>query len=136
MERVVSSRRLNIGSVILGIGSLSLSGASWAMFSQAPEISSTLGRLVRAGALANLCLALIWSLVAFIPLRQGKKWAFWVYCIPILLYGIPMIYLEGSQVPSEHLVSTLAPQVGGLCVALIGLILVGPVIFCGDSKRL
>jgi len=54
---------------------------------------------------------------------------FWVLCIPIVIYGIPMLALDGANVTREHLASTLAPQVGGLGLLVVGLVLVRPRVF-------
>jgi len=126
---VSPSHRLKVGAVILTIGALGLSGASAAIFANSPEVTIAIGRLMRAGALANLCLSLLWALIAAIPLRRGEKWAFWAFLIPIPLYGIPILYLDATYASREGLVTTLAPQVGGLLVAAIGLALVASTIF-------
>ena len=124
-----SSQRLKVGAIILAVGALGLSGASAAIFANSPEVTTTIGRLMRAGALANLCLSLLWALIALFPLRRGEKWAFWAFLIPIPFYGIPILYLDATYAPREGLVTTLAPQVGGLLVAVIGLFLVASAIF-------
>ena len=122
-------RRRKIGAVLLGIASLSLIGASVVMFAQKPDVTTHAGRLLCAGALANLTLALMWSAVAFFPLRRGERWAFWAYVVPIPLYGLPMLYLDATNVVRAHLFSTLAPQVAGLSFAVFGLVLVAPGVF-------
>jgi hypothetical protein len=99
------------------------------MFAQKPDVTSHAGRLLCAGALANLSLSLIWAAVAFFPLRRGERWAFWVYLIPIPLYGFPMLFLDATNVVRAHSFSTLAPQVAGLSFALFGLVLVAPGVF-------
>jgi len=121
--------RLKLGTIILAIGALSLSAASIAMFAQHPDVTTTIGRLLCAGALANFSLSVIWALIAFFPLRRGEKWAFWAYVLPIPLYGIPMLVLDATNVEKAELLSTLAPQVMGLLVAAVGLFLVAPGIF-------
>ena len=123
------TQRLKIGAVILTIGALSLSAASIAMLAQNPDVITTIGRLLCAGALANFSLSIIWALIAFIPLRRGEKWAFWAYCLPIPLYGIPMLVLDATNVERSELLSTLAPQVMGLLIAVVGLLLVAPSVF-------
>ena len=66
-------RRRKVGAVLLGIASLSLSGASVVMFGQKPDVMTHSGRLLCAGALANLTLSLMWAAVAFFPLRRGER---------------------------------------------------------------
>jgi len=124
-----AGRHLKIGATILAVGALSLSAASGAMLAQRPDITTAAGRLLCAGALANLSLSLMWALIATIPLRRGEKWAFWAYCLPIPLYGIPMLALDATNVEKTELITTLAPQVLGLLVAAVGLVLVAPGIF-------
>jgi len=121
--------RLKLGAILLAIGALSLSAASVAMLAPRPDVTTTIGRLLCAGALANFSLSLIWALIAFIPLRRGEKWAFWVYCFPIPLYGVPMFVLDATNVEKAHLLSTLTPQVMDLLIAAIGLLLVAPGVF-------
>ncbi|MCI0695165.1 hypothetical protein L0337_24545 [candidate division KSB1 bacterium] len=123
------NQRLKIGAAVLAIGALSLSAASIAMLAQGPDVTTHIGRLLCAGALANFSLSLIWALIAIFPLRRGEKWAFWAFCLPILLYGIPMLILDATNVEPSSLVSTLAPQVLGLSMALVGLFLVAPGVF-------
>ena len=68
---------------------------------------------------------------ALIPLRQRRRWSFWALCVPVVLYGMPMLFLDGTNVPREHLASTLAPQVGGIGLLLTGLALVRPTVLGG-----
>lgn len=128
------SRRLKVGATLHGVGALSLSAASAAMLAQGPDVATHHGRLLVAGALANLSLSLLWALIAFIPLRRGEKWAFWAWCLPVPLYGIPMLALDATHVAAAHLPSTLAPQVSGLVIAAVGLALAAPAIFGGTMK--
>jgi hypothetical protein len=114
------SWRLRAGSIILAIDAFGLSAASVAMFAHAPSVTTTVGRLVTAGALANISLATIMILIALFPLRRGERWALAAYFLPFPVYGIPILLLDAANVASEHLLSTLAPQVTGLVVALIG----------------
>lgn len=122
-------QRHKIGSTILAVGAFSLSAASFAMLAQGPDVATHIGRLLCAGALANFSLSLIWALIAIFPLRRGEKWAFWAFCLPIPLYGIPMLILDAINVEPSSLLSTLAPQVLGLLIALAGLFLVSPGVF-------
>ena len=68
-------------------------------------------------------------LIAVIPLRRGERWAFWTLCAPLPLYGVPMLFVDGLNVVREHLLVTIAPQIGGIGLLLAGLILVGPAMF-------
>ena len=121
--------RHKIGVAVVAIATVGLGSASVAMLAQRPDVTTTIGRLLYAGALANASLAFILFLIALIPLRRGQRWAFWALCVPIVLYGIPMLILDGSNVAREQLASTLAPQVGGLSLLIVGLVLVGPKVF-------
>ncbi len=132
-------QRLKIGAIILAVGALGLSAASMAFLWQEPDVATALGRILWAGALANLSLSLLMALIAIFPLRRGEKWAFWAYCIPFVIYGIPMLILDATHVAKEQLLSTLAPQVSGLAVATLGLFLVAAPMFKSTesgSKRL
>jgi hypothetical protein len=123
------SQRHKFGSTILAVGALSLSAASFAMLAKGPDVTTHIGRLLCAGALANFSLSLILAFIAIFPIRRGEKWAFWAFCLPIPLYGIPMLILDAANVEPSSLVSTLAPQVLGLLTVLVGLFLVTPGIF-------
>lgn len=123
------NQRHKIGSTSLAVGALSLSAASFVMLAQGPDVTTHVGRLLCAGALANFSLSLIWAFIAIFPIRRGEKWAFWAFCLPIPLYGIPMLILDATNVEPSSLVPTLAPQVLGLSIALVGLFLVAPGVF-------
>ena len=75
--------RHKIGVVIVAVATVGLGSASAAMFAQRPEVATTMGRLLVAGALANASLACTLFLIAVIPLRRGQRWAFWTLCLPI-----------------------------------------------------
>lgn len=122
-------QRHKIGAIILAVGALGLSAASLAMLAPGPDVTTHIGRLLCAGALANFSLSLIWFFIAIFPIRRGEKWAFWTFCLPIPLYGIPMLILDATNVESSSLLSTLAPQVLGLLITLVGLFLVAPGVF-------
>ncbi len=121
--------RHTLGVAIVALATIGLGSASVAMVAQHPDVATTLGRLLYAGALANVSLSFTLFVIAVVPLRQRRRWAFWVLCVPVGLYGIPMLILDGSNVPGEQLFSTLAPQVGGMGMLLLGLALVRPAVF-------
>ncbi|HYM80948.1 MAG TPA: hypothetical protein VEY91_06000 [Candidatus Limnocylindria bacterium] len=125
--------RHRIGVVVTALATLGLGSASFAMMAVRPDVSTHLGRLLCAGALANASLALTMFLIAVIPLRHRQRWAFWALCAPIAFYGVPMLILDGTNVRSERLVSALAPQVTGIGLLLVGLALVRPSVF-GSSR--
>jgi len=131
----MKAQRLKIGAIILATGALGLSAASMAFLWQKPDVATALGRILWAGALANFSLAVIMALIAIFPMRRGEKWAFWAYCIPFGVYGIPILILDATHVAQEHLLSTLAPQVSGLVVAMLGLFLVAVPMFKGAGQR-
>ena len=117
-----------LGVTIVALSTVGLASASIAMVAQRPDVSTTFGRLLYAGALANASLAFTLFVVAVIPLRKRQPWSFWVLCAPIVLYGVPMLILDGTNVGEQELVSTLAPQVGGLGLLVMGLVLVRPTV--------
>jgi len=126
--------RHKLGVIIVAVATLGLGSASVAMLGQHPDVTTTTGRLLWAGALANASLALILFLIAVIPLRHGQRWAFWALCAPVILYGIPMLILDGTNVPRGDLVSTLAPQVAGLGLLITGLVLARPGVFRREQR--
>ena len=126
--------RHKTGVAVVALATVGLGSASVAMVAQRPDVATTIGRLLYAGALANASLALTLFLIALIPLKHGQRWAFWTLCAPIVLYGIPMLILDGTNVSRAHLASTLAPQVGGLGLLIVGLVLVRPKVFAGPAN--
>jgi hypothetical protein len=126
---VNKEQRLRIGSIGLAVGILGLSAASLGILSPMPGLETKLGRHLCAGALANLALTLLISVVAAIPLRQGHRWAFWACLIPIVVYSIPILIIDAIYVTPAHRVVTLAPGVAGLAFALVCLALVAPALF-------
>ena len=123
------AQRHHIGCVILAVGAFGLSAASLAILSPSPDPHTRVGRHLIAGALANLALALILGLIAAVPLRRGQRWAFWAYVIPLGIYGVPVLLMDSTYVSSEHLIATLVPQLLGLVLSILGLILVAPAVF-------
>jgi hypothetical protein len=68
-------------------------------------------------------------LITIFPLRKGQKLVFWAYGHPFSLYGFPMLYLDAMNVAETHLATILMPQVAGIGLASVGLMLVAPLIF-------
>jgi len=108
--------------------------ASFAILSPTPDLHTKVGRHLVAGALANLALAVILGIIAAVPLRHGHRWAFWAYAIPFAIYGIPVVIMDSTYVPREHLLATLVPQVVGLVLSISGLILVAPAVLGRSSS--
>jgi hypothetical protein len=121
--------RHKLGVLVLAAGALALGSASFAILSRSPGTSTAIGRHLFAGALANASLAITLFVVAAIPLRRGEPWAFWTLCTAVLLYGVPMLIVDGLNVSPERLLVTLAPQVGGLVLFGAGLALVSRGVF-------
>jgi hypothetical protein len=117
---MIRRTRLRIGVWLLVIDAIGLAGASMAMLTDAPGLASALGRHLRAGALANIALALLLATIAWIPLRRGQQWALWAYGLAVVIYGVPILVMDASHVDRAKLVTTLAPQVAGLVVWLLG----------------
>ncbi len=126
-----TAQRLRLGSIGLAVGILGLSAASFGILSPMPGLHTKIGRHLVAGALANLALTLLISVIAAIPLRRGQRWAFWACLIPIVIYSIPILLIDGVYVTPAHRVVTLAPGFAGLLFSLICLALVASAIF-GD----
>lgn len=122
------NRRLQVGSFLLALAALGLLPASWAI-AQGFDFSDRTGRHLLAGGLANLSLALLLALVAAVPIRRGDRWGFWAYCIPVLLYGLPMLVIDATRVAPASLLTTIGPQVLGLLTVVVGLTIVAPAMF-------
>jgi len=100
-----------------------------------PGLDTKLGRHLCAGALANLALTLLISVIAAIPLRQGQRWAFWACLIPIVVYSIPILTIDAIYVVPSHRVMTLAPGFAGLIFSLLCLALTAPALFSRSQSR-
>ena len=62
--------RHKIGIIVVAVSTVVPGSASIAMLAQRPDVSTTIGRLLWPGALANVCLAFILFLVAVIPRNE------------------------------------------------------------------
>lgn len=124
-----SQARLTLGSSILILAALALLGASFAIVTPSPGMSSKLGRHLIAGALANVSVAILLAALALVPIRRGEPWAFWLYVIVAALYGIPILVLDATHVAQSRLVVTLLPQILGLVTMSVGLAIAGSAIF-------
>jgi hypothetical protein len=124
---MTQSRRLQIGSFILATAALSLLPASWAI-AHGANLSDRIGRHLLAGSLANFSLAVLLGVIALVPLRRGERWAFWVFGVPLLAYGFPILAVDAMHVARSNLLMTLTPQILGLSLLLIGVVIIGPAI--------
>jgi hypothetical protein len=113
--------RIRWGSAILSVGSLGLIAASFSIVSRDADVSTAVGRHLWAGALANASLALVLSGVAFFALRRGERWAVGAATVPLMLYGLPVLLIDATNVRSENLAATLAPQVVGVAASIVGI---------------
>ena len=109
------------GAGVLAAAYLTLLGASFAILSRRPDVTTRTGRHLVAGALGIAALAVVEVLVCAIPLRKGERWAKWAATVPLFLLGIPIFAIDVRYAPAHTRVATLLPQ--GIAV-LFGLILV------------
>ncbi len=128
--------RRRLGSQTLALGALGLLAVSFTLLSPMPDLSTKVGRHLCAGALANASLTVLLVIIAAIPLRQGYRWAFWAYLVPLVIYGLPILLIDASHVSRANLVTTLAPQVAGDLVVIIGLVLVAPTLEKSTKQRI
>ncbi len=112
-----------IGPLVVAVASLGLGSASLAILRPAPDLTTAVGRHLMAGALANAALAFILFIIAIGPLRRGESWALWAYVPIIAFYGVPMILIDATHVAPERVPRTLAPQIAGITLLIIGLVL-------------
>jgi hypothetical protein len=97
VEDFPRSWRLRLAWKILLFDYVLLAAASWGILSNGADLATANGRHLLAGALANLALVAMGIVVTVTAFRQGKRWAWFANLIP-LLYGIPMIILDGYYV--------------------------------------
>ncbi len=136
MQKLMKSQvRLRVGSAILALSAFGLLSASGPLLAGSPGVQSPIGRHLWAGALANASLAIVLAVVALGPLRRGERWAFSVYLIPLVIYGLPILALDMTNVPSDHLAYTIAPQILGIVMMLLGLAIAGTAVFGRSSPR-
>ncbi len=109
------------GASLLAVAYLGLLGASFAILSRRPDLTTRTGRHLVAGALGIAALAAVEVLICAIPLRRGERWAKWAAAVPLFLLGIPIFLIDARFAPAHTRVATLLPQ--GIAV-LFGLVLV------------
>ena len=109
------------GASVLAVAYLGLLGASFAILSRRPDLTTRTGRHLVAGALGIAALAVVEVLICAIPLRRGERWAHWAAAAPLFLLGIPIFVIDARFAPPHTRVATLLPQ--GIAV-LFGLVLV------------
>ena len=109
------------GASLLAVAYLGMLGASFAILSRRPDLTTRTGRHLVAGALGIAALSVVEVLVCAIPLRRGERWARWAAAVPLFLLGIPIFVIDAAYGPAHTRVATLLPQ--GIAV-LFGLILV------------
>ena len=109
------------GASLLAVAYLGMLGASFAILSRRPDLTTRTGRHLVAGALGIAALSVVEVLVCAIPLRRGERWARWAAAVPLFLLGIPIFVIDATYGPAHTRVATLLPQ--GIAV-LFGLILV------------
>jgi hypothetical protein len=126
------NKSLRWGASILAIGAIGIVAAPIAILSRQPDITTQIGRHLWAGALALVSLSVMEILIALFPLCRGERWALVAAAVPFVGVGVPVLVLDALHVPKENLVNTLAPQIAGMAVAAIGLVLSAYGIF---SKR-
>ena len=117
----MNSTHLKYASRLLSLGSVGLLLASVALVSDSFDLTERIGRHLVAGSLANACLAIVLLLIAQGPLRKGERWTFWAFLIPLLLYGIPMLAIDVAFVQSDRRWVTVAPQLCGIVLLVVGL---------------
>lgn len=129
-----SDQRLRAGSIALSIGILSLSAVSVGVLVPTPGLGAKVGWHLVAGALANFAFSLVLSVVAAIPLRQGHRWAFWAFLVPIAVYAVPILTIDAIYVNPENRLVTLAPGVAGVLFSVLCLAFVAPAIFSRPGR--
>jgi len=117
------ARDLRWGTSLLAMSAAGVLGASAAILTDRPDLTTRSGRQLVTGALAIAALAVLVMAIVLIPLRRGERWAFWTVVLPIFLVGVPLAALEARFVPSERRFMTVAPQLGDLVLAIAGLVL-------------
>jgi hypothetical protein len=58
--------------------------------------------------------------LAVIPIRRGERWAAIAAGIPFLVVGVPVLVADGANVAPERVLWTIAPQLLGLAVGVVG----------------
>jgi len=122
---VTRNYRLRIGSLILSLAAIGLLPASW-FIAEGASLSDRTGRHLVAGALANLSVAVLMTLIALVAIRRGERWGIWAYCCPIIAYGVPVLVIDATHVAAGNLLLTVGPQLIGLLLAATGFAIVGP----------
>jgi hypothetical protein len=114
---------LRIGSVLLAFSSLGLLAAPLTILAAIPDLTTRGSRHAFAGALGLTAVAFLQFILALVPIRRGEQWAVGAAAIPFLVVGLPVLLADATNVASERLFNTLAPQVLGLALGTTALTL-------------
>jgi hypothetical protein len=87
-------------ALLLAVAYLGLLGASAAILSNRPDLTTRAGRHLVAGALGIAALVMVEVLICVFPLRRGEQWARWAAAIPLLVLGLPIFVIDALFVPA------------------------------------
>ncbi|MGH9773345.1 MAG: hypothetical protein ACRD50_00175 [Candidatus Acidiferrales bacterium] len=110
---------------------LGMAMISWALIRDGLDLSTRSGRHLLAGALANGALVIVGLLLTATAYRRGERWA-WFANLVGTCYGLPLMAIDSHYF--GILSRTVAPQVAGASLALIGLLLPIDVFFRRASR--
>lgn len=112
-----------IGSVLLAVSAVALLAAPIVMTRAIPDLTTRGSRHAFAGALGLVALAILEFVLAVGPIRRGERWAVAAATVPFVIVGLPVLFVDATYVARERLWNTLAPQVFGLTVGTVALVL-------------
>jgi O-antigen/teichoic acid export membrane protein len=114
---------LRLGSTLLAVGSLGMLAAPITIMAGIDSLHARTGRHALAGALGLTTVAVLECVLALGPIRRGERWALVAAVVPFIVVGIPVLVVDGTYVARERVRRTLAPQVIGLLVGGVALLL-------------
>jgi hypothetical protein len=109
---------LGVGWVLLAVSAIGLLAAPITMLMSIPDFSTRPSRHAFAGASGLTALAVLEFVLAVIPIRRGERWAVIAAGVPFLVVGMPVLIVDATNVASERVWQTLAPQVAGLLLGV------------------
>ncbi|HKE88038.1 MAG TPA: hypothetical protein VKB50_29985 [Vicinamibacterales bacterium] len=114
------SAALRVGWILLAVSAVGPLAAAIAILTNIADLTTRSSRHAFAGALGLTALAILQFILAVIPIRRGEKWALVATGVPFVVVGVPVLFVDATNVAPERVWPTIAPQLLGLLVGGTG----------------
>ena len=117
------SAALRVGWILVAVSAVGLLAAPLAIVTNIQDLSTRSSRHAFAGALGLTALAILEFVLAVIPIRRAERWALFAAGVPFVVVGVPVLFVDATNVVPERVWPTIAPQLLGLVVGATGWVL-------------